>query len=129
MEREDFAIDGLLRELARAPEGDDHAFVARVMAGTRRSPSRRPALLAAAAILISVAAALALPAQAPMGRIDFAGPACLVPDATRMRILMKEPGSGRLLMLGETPIRDDARVPAGTPLLLQALGADGMALW
>lgn len=129
MERDDFAIDGLLRELARAAEGEDRAFVARVMAGTRRTPSRRPAIAAAAAILISIAAALAIPAEAPMGRIDFAGPACLVPDATRMRILMKEPASGRLLLLGEAPIRGDARVPADASLLLQAVGPDGLALW
>lgn len=129
MERDDFALDGLLRELARASEGEDRAFVDRVLARTRRRPSRVPAMAAAAAILIAVAAALAIPVPPATGRIDFSGPACLVPDATRMRLLMKDPASGRLLLLGETPIGAAVRVPADTPLLLQAVGADGLARW
>lgn len=130
MDRDQSAIDGLLRELARAPEGDDEAFVRRVLDRARKpAPSRAPHLLAAAVMLIGVGVVLAFPAQAPTARLGFARAACLVPEATQMRILMKDPASDRLLLLGQVPIDAEARVPAETPLLLQALGGDGMALW
>jgi hypothetical protein len=129
MKRDNLAIDGLLRELARAPRGDDDAFVSRVLGRTRKAPSRLPAIAAAAAMFVAMGISFALAPDGPSGRIDFAGPLCLAPDATQMRLLMKEPAGGRLLLLGEVPIDAAARVPAGTPLLLQALGRDGMALW
>jgi hypothetical protein len=50
------AVDGLLRELARAPEGDDEAYLARVQSSLR--PRRlgwlRPALAAAALLLVGL---------------------------------------------------------------------------
>jgi hypothetical protein len=128
MDREHLALDGLLRELARAPEGDD-AFVARVVARTRRPAAARNALAAAAAMLLALGFAWAFAPEAPTGRIAFANQACLVPDAVRMRLLLKEPVSEHLLLLGDVPIDGDARVPAGAPILLQAVGRDGMALW
>lgn len=123
------AIDGLLRELARAPEGDDEAFVQRVLAGTRKPAAHPPVLFAAAVLVLAFGTFLAFPAQPPTGRLGFARAACLVPDATQMRVLLKEPGSDRLFLLGQVPIGADARVPAETPILLQAVGPDGMALW
>jgi hypothetical protein len=129
MERDDLALDGLLRELARAPQGDDEAFVGRVLAGTRKPSSHRPVIVAAAALLISMGALFAFPPPPATGRVEFRRAACLVPDATHLRVLLKEPESGRLLLLGQAPIDADVRVPAGAPLLLQALGADGMARW
>ncbi|MBI3855388.1 MAG: hypothetical protein HY293_06830 [Planctomycetes bacterium] len=129
MERDDLAIDGLLRELARAPEGDDDAFVSRLLARTRRRPSRRPAFALAASLLLSMGAFFALTPEAPVGRIASLRPACLVPDAVHMRLLMKDAATGRLLMLGEVPVGAPARVPADTPLLLQAVGSDGLAVW
>jgi hypothetical protein len=123
------ALDGLLRELARAPEGDDEAFVSRVLAGTRAPAPQASALLVAAALLISIGACLWFPAAPATGRLGFARAACLVPEATQMRVLLKNPDADGLLLLGQVPIQADARVPADTPLLLQALGPDGMALW
>jgi hypothetical protein len=129
MERDDLALDGLLRELARAPQGDDEAFVARVLAGTRKPASHRPALAAAAVVLIGIVAMFAFPPAPATGRVDFRRAACLVPDATHLRLLVKEPGTDRLLLLGQAPIDGEVRVPAETPVLLQALGADGLARW
>jgi hypothetical protein len=129
MERDDSAIDGLLRELARAPRGDDDAFVLRVMARTRKAPPRLPALAAAAAMLVAMGVCFALTPETPTGRLGFGGPSCLVPGATQLRVLMKEPATGRLLFLGEVPLDAEVRVPAEAPLLLQALSRDGMALW
>lgn len=129
MERDDLALDGLLRELARAPEGQDDAFVARVLAGTRKSASPRPAILAAAVLLIGMSVVCAFPPAPATGRVDFRRAACLVPDATHLRLLTKEPGTDRLLLLGQAPVDAEVRVPADTPLLLQALGPDGMACW
>src|SRR4030095_9011316 len=54
MERDDLAIDGLLRELARAPEGEDHAFVSRVLARTRKPTLPHAPIVAAAAILFAM---------------------------------------------------------------------------
>jgi hypothetical protein len=129
MEREHLALDGLLRELARAPGGDDDAFVERVLAGTRRPAGARHALLAAAGMLLAIGFAWAFAPDAPTGRMAFSRPACLVPDAVRMRVLLGEPATERLLLLGEVPIDAEPRVPAGAPILLQAVGRDGMALW
>jgi hypothetical protein len=128
MERDDFAIDGLLRELARAPRGDDDAFVARVLARTRQPAPWKPAAFAAA-ILLAMGLAYAMAPEAPTGRIDFSRQACFLHDAVRMRILAKEPATERLVLLGEVPIDAEPRVPASTPLLLQAVGRDGFALW
>lgn len=127
MEREDFAIDGLLRELARAPGGDDDAFVKRVLARTR--PSQRPTLAVAAVLLLSMGSLFALAPEAPTGRIASVRPACLLPDATKMRVILRDPASGGLLLLGEVPVGAPARVPADAHLLLQAVGPDGLALW
>jgi hypothetical protein len=128
MERDDLAIEGLLRELARAPRGDDDAFVARVLARTRRAATWKPAAFAAA-ILLALGLVYAVAPDAPTGRIDFSRQSCLLPDAARMRVLAKEPATGRLVLLGEVPIDAEPRVPASTPLLLQAVGRDGLALW
>jgi len=128
MKRDDLAIDGLLRELARARRGDDEAFLSRVLSRTRPPKLLKPALFAAT-MLLAMGLAFSLAPEAPTGRIAFSRQACLVPDAERMRILMKEPATEQLLLLGDVPIRGEARVPAGTPLLLQAVGSDGMALW
>lgn len=124
MERDDLALDGLLRELARAPEGDD-AFVRRVLAKTQPRPWRRAAFFTAAMLLFSVAGAVLAPT--PTARMDFSRHACLVPEATTVRVLMKS--GDRCLLLGETPIAAPVRVPADTPLLLQAVDADGYARW
>jgi hypothetical protein len=129
MERDDLAIDGLLRELARAPEGEDHAFVSRVLARTQTPAFPRAALLAAAVIFLAMGVFLAFAPEAPTGRIVAARPSCVGPDAARMRLLMKDAGTGRLLLLGEVPMDAAARVPAGSEILLQAVGADGLALW
>jgi hypothetical protein len=128
MERDDLAIDGLLRELARAPEGDDQAFVARVLARTETTTLPRGPILAAAAILLAMGVFLAVTPAAPTVRIVAARPSC-VTDAAAMRLLMKDPGTNNLLMLGEVPVGAAARVPAGSEILLQAVGADGMAVW
>lgn len=122
MERDDFALDGLLRELARAPEGDD-AFVRRVLAKTQpRQVSRRALFFIAAAGLFAALGFLFEPA--PSARMGFARQACLVPQATSMRLLTREGG-----LLGEVRIDAQVRVPANTPFVLQAVGADGLALW
>jgi hypothetical protein len=128
MERDDLAIDGLLRELARAPEGDDHAFVARVLAGTQKPTLPRAPILAAAAILLAMGIFLALTPAAPTVRIVAARPSC-VTDAAAMRLLMKDPATNNLLMLDEVPVGAAVRVPAGSEIVFQAVGADGMALW
>jgi hypothetical protein len=128
MERDDLAIDGLLRELARAPEGEDHAFVARVLARTQQPTLPRAPILAAAAILFAMGVFLALTPAAPTVRIVAVRPLC-VADAARMRLLMKDPATSGLLLLGEVPVGASARVPAGSEILFQAVGADGMALW
>lgn len=124
MERDDLALDGLLRELARAPEGDD-AFVRRVLDGTRRRPSVGTPLVAAAASLVAAAGFFFAPA--PTARLGFARQACLVPEAKSIRLLAKD--GDRLRLLGEVPIGAQARVPAETPIVLQAVGPDGLALW
>ena len=129
MERDDLAIDGLLRELARAPEGDDHAFVARVLARTQKPTLPLAPILAAAAILLAMGVFLALTPEAPTGRIVAFRPLCVGPDAATMRLLMKDPGTDQLLLLGEVPVGASVRVPAGSEILLQAVGSDGMALW
>lgn len=128
MERDDLAIDGLLRELARAPEGDDNAFVARILARTQ-PPSHRPAVAVAAVVLLALGSLFALAPEAPTGQIAAVRPACLLPDATQMRVILRDPETGRLLLLGEVPVDAPARVPADAQLLLQAVGPDGMALW
>ncbi len=128
MEREHVALDGLLRELARAPEADD-AFVDRVLARTRRPVGMRRVLVAAGGLLLAMGFAWAFAPEASTGRIAFSSQGCLVPDAVRMRILMKAPATESLLLLGEVPIDGDAQVPADAPILLQAVGRDGMALW
>lgn len=129
MERDDLALDGLIRELARAPEGCDDLFVARVLSQARAPNSRRIWLAAAAAILLCAAAMLGVAPAAPTGPIRFSGAACLVPEATHVRLLLKEPATDRLLLLGEVPIDSEPRVPADTPLVLQAVGPGGLALW
>jgi len=128
MDREHLALDGLLRELARAPETDD-AFVARVLARSRAPVATSNALAAAAALLLAMGLAWAFAPEASTGRIAFSRQACLVPDAVRMRILMKDSAAEPLLLLGELPIDGDAQIPADAPILLQAVGRDGMALW
>jgi hypothetical protein len=128
MERDDLAIDGLLRELARAPEGEDHAFVSRVLARTRKPTLPRAPILAAAAILFAMGLFLGLMPAAPSVRIVAAQPSC-VTDAAQMRVLVKDPATGSLLLLREVPVGASTRVPAGSEILFQAVGADGMALW
>lgn len=127
MDRDDLALDGLLRELARAPEGDD-AFVRRVLARTgprSRRPSRRaPIALAAAGLFVALGFLLDAP---PAARMGFHAQACLVPDAKSMRVIAAD--GDRRVLLGEVPIDAQVLVPAATPILLQAVGADGMALW
>lgn len=124
MEPDDLALEGLLRELARVPEGDD-AFVRRVLAGTRRRPSAGAPLVAAAAGLVAAAGFFFAPA--PTARLGFVPQACLVPEAKSVRLLTKD--GGRFLLLGEVPIGAQARVPAETPIVLQAVDPDGLALW
>jgi hypothetical protein len=124
MEHDDRALDGLLRELARAPEGDD-AFVLRVLSRTRPRPWLRATLTAAAILLFSIAGYVLAPA--PSARIDFSRHACLVPEAAAMRVLVKD--GDRYLLLGEAPLDAQARVPAGPALLLQAVDANGYARW
>jgi len=124
VEPDDLALDGLLRELARASEGDD-AFMRRVLDGTRRRPSVGAPLVAAAAGLVAVVGFLFAPA--PTARLGFARQACLVPEAKSIRLLAKD--GDRFLLLGEVPIGAQARVPAETPIVLQAVGSDGLALW
>lgn len=129
MERDSLAIDGLLRELSRARSGYDEAFVARVMARTRPRSGHRPALIFAAAALVAMAVSFLYAPEAPSGRLSPGGPGCLVSGAQGLRVLVREPASGRLLLLGESPLDVPLRVPAETPLLLQAVGRDGLALW
>lgn len=122
MDRDDAALDGLLRELARAPEGDD-AFVRRVLA---RAQPQRPAsrrawfFMAAAGLLAAFGFLLDAP---PAARMGFRAQACLVPEAKSMRLI----SNGTLL--GEVPIEAEVMVPVGSPVLLQAVGADGLAVW
>ncbi|HZE95806.1 MAG TPA: hypothetical protein VE981_02150 [Planctomycetota bacterium] len=122
MTRDDAALDGLLRELARAPEGDD-AFVRRVMDRAERRPRVRVFLAGAAASLILLAAGFLLEPP-PTARIRVTPPACLRSETTSMRVVV--PGRSAF---DPVPVDALARVPAGVPLLLQAVGADGMALW
>ena len=97
MERDDLAIDGLLRELARVPEGEDHAFVSRVLARTRKPTLPRAPILAAAAILFAMGLFLALMPAAPTVRIVAAQPSC-VTDAAGMRLLVKDPATGNAIV-------------------------------
>jgi hypothetical protein len=124
MERDDLALDGLLRELARAPEGDE-AFVRGVLARAERPVSRRALFFVAAAGVLAALGFLFEPA--PSARLGLARQACLVPEAKAMRVFTVD--EGRRLLLGEVPLDSQVRVPAGLPILLQALGDDGMALW
>jgi hypothetical protein len=125
MKPDDFALDGLLRELGRAPDGDDEVFVTRVMARTRRKSTHLPPLaMVAAALLVAFGAFIAEP---PGARIGFVR--STVPDAVTVRILAKDPATGRVLALGEMPPDAQGRVPVGMSLRLQALARDGMALW
>jgi len=124
MEREDFALDGLLRELARSPEADD-AFVRRVLSRAARRPWRRAlSLIAAMGFFAALGFYLSPP---PTARLGFTRQACLVPDAKTVRVISRE--GDRHLLLGEVSVDAQARVPAGSPILLQAVGADGMAIW
>ena len=59
--------------------------------------------------------------------MGFPRQACLVPEAKSIRLLTKE--GDRFLLLGEVPVNVQVRVPAETPIVLQAVGADGLALW
>ncbi len=119
---DDRALDGLLRELSRAPQGADEAFLSRLRARTERKPAWKPRLLlAAAGLLAALGFLLEPPATA---RIGFAPQACLVPEAKSMRLLLKDGA-----LLGEVPIDAQVRVPAATPILLQAVDADGYAVW
>ncbi|MBV8882174.1 MAG: hypothetical protein JO332_19620 [Planctomycetaceae bacterium] len=120
MDRDDFALDGLLRELAR-DQARDEAFLRRVLAGSRRRPSRRAYFFVAAAGLFAAVGFFLDPT--PDARLGFRPQACLVPEAKTIRLISK----GELL--GEVPIDAQVRVPSGTPILLQAVGADGLALW
>jgi len=123
MDSDDRALDGLLRELGRAPHsGADEAFVARVVARAERKTDWKPRLLIAAAVLVAALGFLfEPPATAPM---DFARHACLHPEAKSMRLLLNDG-----VLLGEVPIDAQVRVPAATPILLQAVDADGYAVW
>ena len=129
MERDDLAIDGLLRELARAPEGEDAALVSRVLARAGKPTLPRAPIFAAAALLLSMGVFLALSPEAPTDRIVATPPLCVGTDAARMRLLLREVGTGRFLLLGEVPVDAPARVPAGSEIFLQAVAADGLALW
>jgi len=122
MERDDLALDGLLRELARGSEGDD-AFVRRVLGRTQPRPASRRALFFIAAAGLFAALGLLLE-PAPTARMGFLRQACLVPEARRMRLLTQDGG-----LLGEVPIDAQVCVPANKPFVLQAVGADGLALW
>jgi hypothetical protein len=124
VEHDDPALEGLLRELARAPEGDD-AFVRRVLARVEpRRPFRALAFVAAVALAAAFGFVLEPP---PTGRLGFTRQACLLPEARTLRLLAKD--GDRFLLLGELPVGARARVPAGVPILVQALGDDGLALW
>jgi hypothetical protein len=124
VEREDLALDGLLRELARAPEGDE-LFVRRVMAKTGTPVSRRALLfVAAAGVLVALGFLFEPP---PTARMGLAPQACLVPEAKTLRLLTID-GASRSV-LGEVSRDSQVRVPADTPILVQAVGDDGMALW
>jgi len=125
MDVDDRALDGLLRELSRAPRGDDDAFLARLRDGAGRKTGRTPRLVAAAAVLLAALGFLLEPP--PTARIGFATQACLVPEATTIRLLARD--GDRRVLLGEVPIDAQARVPATLPILLQAVGPDGYALW
>jgi hypothetical protein len=123
MDRDDRSLDGLLRELGRAPHsGADEAFVARILARADRKPSWKPRLLIAAAVLVAALGFLFEPPAT--GRLGFARQACLLPEARTMRLLLKDG-----VLLGEVPIDGQVRVPVATPILLQAVDADGYAIW
>jgi len=124
MEPDDLALDGLLQELARAPEGDE-AFVRRMMARTERPVLRRALFFVAAAGILAVLGFLFEPE--PSARMGFARQACLLPEAKAMRVFTID--GGQRLLLGEVPLESQVRVPAGLPIALQAVGDDGMALW
>lgn len=126
MDSDDRALDGLLLELARAPRpGADEAFVARILTRTQRPTDWKPRLfLVAAALFAALGFLLEPPAT---GRLGFVRQACLVPEARSMRLLLKD--GDRHLLLGEVPIEAEARVPSGTPIVLQAVDAEGYALW
>jgi len=124
MERDDLALDGLLRELSRAPEGDD-AFVRAVLGRAERPVSRRALFFVAAAGALAALGFLFEPA--PSARLGLARQACLLPEARAMRVFTID--GGRRLVLGEVPPNSQVRVPAGLPIMLQALGDDGLALW
>ncbi|HLY09417.1 MAG TPA: hypothetical protein VKW04_08965 [Planctomycetota bacterium] len=124
MERDDLALDGLLRELGRASGGDE-AFVRRVLSRAEPRPSQRALFFIAAAGLFAALGFLLEPT--PTARLGFTRQACLVPEAKTMRVLAKD--GRRYLLLGDVPVDAQARVPAETPIVIQAVGADGMALW
>jgi len=123
MDFDDRALDGLLRELGRAPQsGDDEAFVARILARAERKTDWKPRLLIAAAVLVAALSFLFEPPAT--ARMNFARQACLLPEAKSMRLLLNDG-----VLLGEVPIDAQVRVPAATPILLQAVDADGYAVW
>jgi hypothetical protein len=122
MDIDDRALDGLLRELSRAPQGADEAFLDRVFARTERKTDWKPRLLIAAAVLVAALGFLLEPP--PTSRIGFAPQACLVPEAKSMRLLLDDG-----VLLGEVPIDAQVRVPVGIPIRLQAVDADGYAVW
>jgi hypothetical protein len=124
MEHDDRALDGLLQELARAPEADD-AFVRRVLARAKRPVFPRALFFAAAASVLLALGFLFEPA--PAAQLGFARQACLVPEARAMRLFAID--GGRRVLLGELPVDAQARLPAMLPIMLQAVGEDGMALW
>jgi hypothetical protein len=126
MDRDDRALEGLLLELGRAPQsGADEAFVARILARAERKTAWKPRLLIAAAALVAALGFLVEPPAT--ARIGFARQACLVPEARTMRLIAAD--GDRRLLLGEVPITAQARVPAATPILLQAVDVDGYAVW
>ncbi len=108
------AVDGLLRELARAPSGDDEAFIARVLAGSpRRRPGRaRPALAAAAALAV-VGLLLSTRSPAPVRVIE--GTAM----ADGNRVVTRE-GQSAALLLSD---RSRVRVEEKTELVVRPDGA------
>lgn len=122
MDIDDRALDGLLRELSRAPQGADEVFLGRVLARTEQKTDWKPRLLIAAAVLVAALGFLLEPPAT--ARIGFAPQACLVPEAKSMRLLLNDG-----VLLGEVPIDAQVRVPAGIPIRLQAVDVDGYAVW
>jgi hypothetical protein len=101
------AIDGLLREVARVPSGDDEAFLARVRGSLREAPAPRvgwvrPAFAAAAALVLGAVMVASWPSV----------PVRVVEGSARSdgsRVVTQEGESAALVLVDRSRVRVDEK--------------------